>query len=161
MCVALFPSKTLPVKNVFPSFRKRALIALRVLNLQPEDKEELVSTIYLGHPASVDQTGLGLARTIKKTLESVGISQAHMGRCFRGVCADGGIINTNISNHLLGLFWDTDVENLPDTVLDKVVWVWDGAHIIELILEHAITEDRFQSIKTSKDFLSSLSKFFR
>ncbi|KAL5268764.1 hypothetical protein ACHWQZ_G002571 [Mnemiopsis leidyi] len=141
--------------------RKRALIALRVLNLDPEDKDKLVSTIYLGHPASVDQTGLGLARTIKKTLESVGISQAHMGRCFRGVCADGGIINTNISDHLLGLFWNTSTDNLPDSVLDKAVWVWDGAHIIELILEHALTGDRFKSLKMSKDFLSSLSKYFR
>ena len=132
-----------------------------MLNLDPEDKDKLVSTIYLGHPASVDQTGLGLARTIKKTLESVGISQAHMGRCFRGVCADGGIINTNISDHLLGLFWNTSTDNLPDSVLDKAVWVWDGAHIIELILEHALTGDRFKSLKMSKDFLSSLSKYFR
>ena len=138
-------------------FRKRTLIALRLLNLDIEDRETLVETIYLGHPASIDATGAGLARTICKCLIGAGVEQRHLGRSFRGLCADGGIINVNLSDHLLQVFCGTD--SIPTSMKSKVIWVWDGAHIIELILKHTL--NKYPEIRTSKEKLASLTKFFR
>ena len=39
-----------------------------------------------------------------------------------------------------------------------MIWVWDGAHIIELILDHSLAA--FPVLKDSKDRLVSLTKFF-
>ena len=40
-----------------------------------------------------------------------------------------------------------------------MLWVWDGAHIIELILKHSLEEH--PRIKASKESLESIVKFFR
>ena len=137
--------------------RKRALVGIRVINLEPESMGTLVDKVYVGHPASIDQSGEGIARTVHSLLLDIGVNQQHMGRSYRGLCADGGILNVNLSDHLLQLCWGTSV--IPESKRGKVIWVWDGAHIIELILDHSLAA--FPVLKDSKDRLASLTKFFR
>ena len=47
---------------------------------------------------------------------------------------------------------------VPESKRGKVIWVWDGAYIIELILDHSLAA--FPVLKDSKDRLASLTKFF-
>ena len=80
-----------------------------------------------------------------------------MRRSYRSLCADGGISNVNPSDHLLQLCWGTLA--IPESKRGKVIWVWDGAHIIKLILDHSLAA--FPVLMDSKDRLASLTKFFR
>ena len=125
----------------------------RVINLEPESMGTLMDKVYVGHPASIDQSGEGVARTVHSLLLDIGVNQQHMGRSYRGLCADGGILNVNLSDHLLQLCWGTSV--IPESKKGKVIWVWDGAHIIELILDHSLAA--FPVLKDSKDRLVSLT----
>ena len=137
--------------------RKRLLIGLRLLDFDVDEKEDFVKTIYLAHPPSIDQSGAGIAKTIHDKLVDMGIKTEILGRAYRGLCADGGIINVNLSDHLLQQFWGTS--SIPESKRSKVLWVWDGAHIIELILKHSL--ERHPRIKASKESLESIVKFFR
>jgi len=76
----------------------------------------MITTIYLGHPASTDASGLGLAKTIIACLEEFGIDRGTLARSFRGVCADGGILNVNITGHLLKLFFNTEQVGISRTM---------------------------------------------
>ena len=77
--------------------RKRLLIGLRLIDPDSVDVEKLVSTVYLAHPPAIDQSGSALAKVIAEKLIDTGISSVHLGRSYRGLCADGGIINVNLS----------------------------------------------------------------
>ena len=136
--------------------RKRLLIGLRLLDFDVGEKEDFVKTIYLAHPPSIDQSGAGIAKTIHDKLVEMGMRTEILGRSYRGLCADGGIINVNLSDHLLQQFWGTS--SIPESKRRKVLWVWDGAHIIELILKHSLEEH--PRIKASKESLESIVKFF-
>ena len=138
-------------------FRKQTLCGIKLINLDMEESEKLSTVIYLGHPASINQSGEGMSQTLFSFLQGAGLSQRHLGRSYRGLCADGGILNVNLSDHLLQMFCGTD--STPRSMRSKVIWVWDGAHIIELILKHAL--DQYPVIKDAKEKLASLTKFFR
>ena len=138
-------------------FRKQTLCGIKVINLDMEESEQLSALIYLGHPASINQSGEGMSQTLFSFLQGAGLSQRHLGRSYRGLCADGGIHNVNLSDHLLQLFCGTD--STPRSMRSKDIWVWDGAHIIELILKHAL--DQYPVIKDTKEKHASLTNFFR
>ena len=65
----------------------------------------------------------------------MGIKTEILVRVYCGLCADGGIINVNLSDHHIQQFWGTS--SLPESKRRKVLWVLVGAHIIELILKHS------------------------
>lgn len=64
----------------------------------------------------------------------------------------------NLSDRLLQLFRDT-TDSVHESMRSKVIWVWDGAHLIELILKHTLLE--YPDIRKAKESLASLTKFFR
>ena len=135
------------------SFRKRTLTGIKVINTNLARKDLLAEVLYAGHPASVDQSGKGIADVIRQLLIGLGISDHLLARSFRGGCADGGMINVN-----LRLLWHTNGPVEPEQ-LNKTVTVWDGAHIIELMLSHTL--GNFRSLAASKTLMASLSLFFR
>lgn len=118
--------------------------------------------LYAGHPASIDQTGAGMAKTIYNQLVGMGIREGVLVRGYHGVGADGGVLNCNLSDELLALFHQCDIDHIPPSIRFRALWVWDGAHIIELMLNHCLEDPRFKTnLLEAKTFLSSLSKFFR
>ena len=112
--------------------RKRLLIGLRLLDFNIDDGDDFVKTIYLAHPPSIDQSGAAIAKTIHDKLVEMVMRTEYLGREYRVLSADGAISHVNLSDHLLQQFWCTS--SLPESKRGKVLWVWDGAHIIELIL---------------------------
>ena len=160
-----FESSPFPFPNPFTVItdkdeshhRKRLLIGLRLLDFNIDDGDDFVKTIYLAHPPSIDQSGAAIAKAIHDKLVDMGMRTENLGRAYRGLSADGGIINVNLSDHLLQQFWGTS--SIPESKRSKVLWVWDGAHIIELILKHSL--EKHPTIKASKESLEAIVKFFR
>ena len=139
-------------------FRKRTLTGIKVINTNLARKDLLTEVLYIGHPACVDHSGKGIADVITKLLTSLGISEHLLARSFRGGCADGGIINVNLTENLLRIFWKTTGPADKEQI-SKTVTVWDGAHIIELMLSHTL--GNFPGMAASKTLMASLSLFFR
>ena len=131
----------------------------------PDTKEKLTEILYIGHPAAIDQSGRGIAEVVTQCLINQGIPLARLTRSFRGVAVDGGVLNVNLTKWLIQRFLNisepelTADPTLLDEPVSKTVNVWDGAHIVELVLKHAL--EKFASLKAAKDIIGSLSLFFR
>ena len=158
-----FRTSTLPFKMPFSlvadkdqsHHRKRLLLGMRVLDLTPGS--ELIQTIYIAHPASINQTGAGMAKTIYDKLLETGIEHQHLASSYRGLCADGGVLNVNLSDHLLQLFHSTP--EIPKSKKNRVIWVWDGAHIVELVFKHTL--EKVHSVLRARTHLKPSSSSSR
>ena len=73
------------------------VVALRYPSL--DDKYELpfVSTSYIAHPASVDNTGQGLAAVLIQTLRDIGVTDAVIRTALKGANYDGAFLNTSVT----------------------------------------------------------------
>ncbi|KAL5267185.1 hypothetical protein ACHWQZ_G004284 [Mnemiopsis leidyi] len=99
-----------------------------------------------------------LGITLKKLRgQDNGIPNQRLARAFRGVAVDGGILNLNICRHFLERFWGE--EDVPDSLKDKCLSIWDGAHILELVFKCTLAD--FPDIENAKSVVASLSTFFR
>ena len=73
-------------------------MAVTIPSLDDDVKLPLVRTVYIGHPAAIDQTGAGLAKTIIDTLTAMGFSRQQLRLSLKGGCIDGGVFNVNVSH---------------------------------------------------------------
>ena len=64
----------------------------------------------------------------------------------------------NLADNLMRRFWRSD--NIPDSEgVGKLLWLWDGAHMVELLFEHSLRD--VKRLSDAKAVISSLNLFFR
>jgi len=86
-------------------FRKRMVLAVRMLSLDDNLTLPLIMSLYIGSPASVDNTGQGMATTILTTLEEFGFDRAIVKSSMSGGCYDGQLLVCKVKTDLkLGKF---------------------------------------------------------
>ena len=67
-------------------FRKRMVLAVRMLSLDNNLTLRLIMSLYIGSPASVDNIGQGMASTISTTLKEFGFDRAIVKSSMSGGC---------------------------------------------------------------------------
>ena len=75
------------------------VLALRMLSLDENLALPLIMTLYIGSPASADNTGAGMAATILKALEEFGFDAAQLNSRLSGGCYDGQYLICKVNIH--------------------------------------------------------------
>ena len=68
------------------------ILAVRMLSLDENLRLPLVMPLYIGSPASVNNTGQGMAETILKALNEFGFDAAMVNSRLSGGCYDGQLL---------------------------------------------------------------------
>ena len=136
-------------------FRERLVTVLRVASLDDDMTLPLFSASYLGHPANVNQSGLGIATDIICLLKKFGFREAELKSHIKGAAYDGQMLHNNVLKHIykeLGVVRDMTRESLQ---------MWDGSHLLELVLLHALEPPQFRGISDTRLLIQNVTTFFR
>ena len=76
------------------------ILAVRMLSLDDNLTLPLIMSVFVGSPASVNNTGQGMATTILKTLEGFGFDRAIVKSVLYGGCYDGQLLICKVMTFL-------------------------------------------------------------
>ena len=68
------------------------VLTLRMLSLDPDITLPLVMTLYIASPASVDNSGAGMADTIIRAFTEFGLDETVLNTRLHGGCYDGQLL---------------------------------------------------------------------
>ena len=73
-------------------------MVVRHISLDADPSLPLVCTSYLGHPPSVDGTGVGIAKTLLEGIKEIGLTESQIRLQLRAANYDGALLNTHVND---------------------------------------------------------------